>query len=64
MRVQTQAVLQAAAEANFDAIVWTVDAHYKRTAMVLPVGVSAVNVDAEAQHKHTSQLLDECFVLG
>ena len=63
-RAQTQAVLQAADEAGFDAIVWTVDAHYKRTAMVLPVGVSAVNVDAEAQHKHTSQLLDECLVLG
>ena len=63
-RAQTQAVLQAAAEANFDAIVWTVDAHYKRTAMALPVGVSAVNTDAEAQYKHTSQLLDECLVLG
>ena len=63
-RAKTQAVLQAADEAGFDAIVWTVDAHYKRTAMVLPVGVSAVNVDAEAQHKHTSQLLDECLVLG
>ena len=63
-REQTQAVLQAAAEANFDAIVWTVDAHYKRTAMALPVGVSAVNTDAEAQYKHTSQLLDECLVLG
>ena len=63
-RAQTQAVLQAADEAGFDAIVWTVDAHYKRTAMVLPTGVSAVNVDAEAQHKHTSQLLDECLVLG
>ena len=63
-RAQTQAVLQAAAEANFDAIVWTVDAHYKRTAMALPVGVSAVNTDAEAQYKHTSQLLDERLVLG
>ena len=64
MREQTAAVLQAAHEAGFEAIMWTVDAHYKRTGLNLPAGVSAVNVDAHAQHKHTSQLLDERLVFG
>ncbi|UOO90928.1 alpha-hydroxy-acid oxidizing protein [Vitreoscilla massiliensis] len=63
-RKQTAAVLQAAADAGFEAIMWTVDAHYKRSSLNLPAGVNAVNVDMDAQHKHTSQLLDERLVFG
>lgn len=61
---QTQKVLQDALEAQFSAVMWTVDAHYKRSSLALPEGVSAVNIDVDAQYKHTSHLLDEQLVFG
>lgn len=63
-RAQTVQVLQAAQAAGFEAVMWTVDAHYKRSELVLPDGVRAVNVDEAAQYKHTSHLLDETLVFG
>ena len=63
-RSQTLAVIRAAEAAGLSAIMWTVDAHYKRSTLALPAGVSAVNIDTQAQRKHTSHLLDEVLVYG
>ena len=61
---ETLAVVDAAVDAGFEAIVWTVDAHYKRSGLHLPEGVSAVNIGEQAQYKHTTHLLDETLVFG
>lgn len=63
-REQTLKVLQQAQEAGFEAVMWTIDAHYKRSELSLPAGVRAVNIEEAAQYKHTTHLLDEHLVFG
>lgn len=55
-------LLKRAEAAGYTAIVWTVDAQYKRSDFNLPEGVSAVNLAIKAQEKVTSHVLDTQIV--
>lgn len=59
---ENQRILQTAEAAGYTAIVWTVDAQYKRSAFSLPKGITAVNLADMAQEKVTSQVLDKHIV--
>ncbi|GLQ01017.1 alpha-hydroxy-acid oxidizing enzyme [Methylophaga thalassica] len=59
---QNKQLIERAVKAGYQAIVWTVDAQYKRSEFQLPEGVTAVNLVSDSQEKYTSHVLDKHIV--
>ncbi len=59
---QNKQLIERAVKAGYQAIVWTVDAQYKRSEFQLPEGITAVNLAAQSQEKYTSHVLDKDIV--
>lgn len=61
---ENRALLERAQAAGYAAVVWTVDARYKRSEFALPAEVRPVNISADGQKKHTTTLMDSPIVFG
>lgn len=61
---ENRALLERAQAAGYAAVVWTVDACYKRSEFVLPAGIQPVNISTGGQKKHTTTLMDSPIIFG
>ncbi|GEQ77738.1 alpha-hydroxy-acid oxidizing enzyme [Comamonas testosteroni] len=63
-REHTLQLIRRAEDAGYQALVWTVDAHIKRSSYPLPPGVEAVNLRGIPQPRQTGDLMSEHILFG
>jgi len=63
-REHTLQLIRRAEDAGYQALVWTVDAHIKRSSYPLPPGVEAVNLRGIPQQRQTGDLMSEHILFG
>ncbi|CUB01939.1 FMN-dependent dehydrogenase, includes L-lactate dehydrogenase and type II isopentenyl diphosphate isomerase [Comamonas thiooxydans] len=63
-REHTLQLIRRAEDAGYQALVWTVDAHIKRSSYPLPPGVEAVNLRGMPQQRQTGDLMSEHILFG
>ncbi|KGH10395.1 alpha-hydroxy acid oxidase [Comamonas thiooxydans] len=63
-REHTLQLIRRAEDAGYQALVWTVDAHIKRSSYPLPPGVEAVNLRGMPQQRQTGDLMSEQILFG
>ena len=63
-REHTLQLIRRAEDAGYQALVWTVDAHIKRSSYPLPPGVEAVNLRGMPQQQQTGDLMSEHILFG
>lgn len=63
-REQTLQLVRRAEAAGYTALMWTVDAHIKRSSYPLPPGVEAVNLRGMPQQRHSADLMSEQILFG
>ena len=57
-------MIRRAETAGYQALVWTIDAHIKRSSYPLPPGVEAANLRGMPEQRQTSDLMSEHILLG
>ena len=64
-RSSTLALIRRAEDAGYQALVWTVDAHIKRSSYPLPEGVTAANLrELPTPPRHHTDLMDRHILFG
>ena len=63
-REHTLQLVRRAEAAGYTALMWTVDAHIKRSSYPLPPGVEAVNLRGMPQQRHSADLMSEQILFG
>ena len=63
-REYTLQLVRRAEAAGYTALMWTVDAHIKRSSYPLPPGVEAVNLRGMPQQRHSADLMSEQILFG
>lgn len=63
-REHTLQLIRRAEAAGYQALVWTVDAHIKRSSYPLPAGVEAANLRGMPQLRQSSDLMSEHILFG
>lgn len=63
-REHTLTLVRRAEAAGYQALVWTVDAHIKRSSYPLPAGVEAVNLRGMPAQRQTGDLMSEQVLFG
>ena len=63
-REHTLKLIRRAETAGYQALVWTIDAHIKRSSYPLPPGVEAANLRGMPEQRQTSDLMSEHILLG
>lgn len=63
-REHTLQLTRRAEAAGYQALVWTVDAHIKRSSYPLPPGVEAVNLRGMPQQRQSGDLMSEHILFG
>ena len=63
-REHTLQLIHRAEATGYQALVWTVDAHIKRSSYPLPPGVEAANLRGMPQQRQTSDLMSEHILFG
>ena len=63
-REHTLKLIRRAEAAGYQALVWTVDAHIKRSSYPLPPGVDAVNLRGMPQQRQSGDLMSEHILFG
>lgn len=63
-REHTLQLIRRAEAAGYQALVWTVDAHIKRSSYPLPPGVEAVNLRGMPQQRQSGDLMSEHILFG
>lgn len=63
-REHTLQLIRRAEDAGYQALVWTVDAHIKRSSYPLPPGVEAVNLHGMPQQRQSGDLMSEHILFG
>lgn len=63
-REHTLQLIRRAEDAAYQALVWTVDAHIKRSSYPLPPGVEAVNLRGMPQQRQSGDLMSEHILFG
>lgn len=61
---ENRALLERVQAAGYAAVVWTVDARYKRSEFALPASVQPINIGVNGQKKHTTTLMDSPIIFG
>ncbi|QXZ11294.1 alpha-hydroxy-acid oxidizing protein [Comamonas sp. Y33R10-2] len=63
-RKHTLELIRRAEAAGYQALVWTIDAHIKRSSYPLPPGVEAANLRGMPKQRQTSDLMSEHILFG
>ncbi len=63
-REHTLSLVRRAEDAGYQALVWTVDAHIKRSSYPLPPGVEAVNLRGMPEQRQSTDLMSEQILFG
>ena len=63
-RDHTLQLVRRAEAAGYTALMWTVDAHIKRSSYPLPPGVEAVNLHGMPRQQHSADLMSEQILFG
>lgn len=63
-REHTLQLIRRAEDAGYQALVWTVDAHIKRSSYPLPPGVEAVNLHGMPRQSQSGDLMSEHILFG
>ena len=63
-REHTLQLIRRAEAAGYQALVWTVDAHIKRSSYPLPPGVEAVNLRGMPQQRQSGDLMSQHILFG
>ena len=63
-REHTLTLIRRAEAAGYQALVWTIDAHIKRSSYPLPPGVEAANLRGMPEQRQTSDLMSEHILFG